>query len=302
MFSKLGHALYVPIKNGRQYNYDGKTPGYPWHNNTQEIDVNKINNYNYDVIIFQTAQHILQEYFLYFDKNIFDSIKHKIFIVHNLLADSDLNNPLLSKLEEAINKKVDMVVHISDCILNQWNSVMPSLKRKSIVIYHAIDLPDITATYNINKAVCAINNLPSRPESGKNEFLELKKFIDIDLYGVQSESVGGKGNIPASELLKTLAKYSVYINPTRNNPLPMTVLQAMSIGLPVIALNTGDLDKAITDGIEGFLCNSVDDIIDKYNYLINNKEKICQFGINAINKIKNKFSYDRFSQEWNKII
>jgi len=81
----------------------------------------------------------------------------------------------------------------------------------------------------------------------------------------------------------------------------MTVLEAMSIGLPVLAMNTTDLPVVIDDGVEGFLVDSIGDMIKKYNYLIDNLDLIQDMGNNAISKIRTKFSHNRFKTDWDNI-
>jgi glycosyltransferase involved in cell wall biosynthesis len=301
MFSKLNYELYIPYTEGRPYNYDGKTPGYEWSDNVYEISYNQINNINYDIILYQTAQHVMEEQYRCLSQSQINDA-YKIYIVHSPINDFDLVNKNLGVVESHINEQMNLIVHIAEYTKKQWAKYMPSLSNKSIVIYHSIPLSNIVATYSINRAVCAINDIGIRADSGRDEIKYLLKKIGIDLYGKNTEMIGGYGSIPRENLMSILSQYSIYINPTVHNSLPMTVLEAMSIGLPVIALNTTDLHIAITDGIEGYLCNTVDDIIDKYNYLLNNKSKIQGMGINAREKIKNYFSFDRFEKSWNSII
>jgi glycosyltransferase involved in cell wall biosynthesis len=50
----------------------------------------------------------------------------------------------------------------------------------------------------------------------------------------------------------------LYINTSFHEGFPMSVLEAMAHGIPVIALNTGGLKEIINDGIQGYLIEGRD--------------------------------------------
>jgi len=51
-------------------------------------------------------------------------------------------------------------------------------------------------------------------------------------------------------------KLDVYINTSIHEGIPMTILEAMAHGLPVIAPRVGGIPEVITDGVDGFLIDS----------------------------------------------
>lgn len=67
---------------------------------------------------------------------------------------------------------------------------------------------------------------------------------------------------------------NVYLNTSVHEGIPMTILEALSHGLPVIAPAVGGIVEIIDDGKEGFLVNSRNphDFADKCLVLKNNKE------------------------------
>lgn len=61
------------------------------------------------------------------------------------------------------------------------------------------------------------------------------------------------GWVGAEGKRELLAKAAIYILPSYNEGLPMSVLEAMSCGLATITTRVGGLPEAITDGVDGVL-------------------------------------------------
>ena len=97
-------------------------------------------------------------------------------------------------------------------------------------------------------------------EKGIKELLEASNLLDerycIDIYGKLAEDMKNfnfdtyranyKGPIVNTEVLKTMVKYDVLVLPSYREGYPGVLIEALSIGLPVIATNL----KGITEMID----------------------------------------------------
>ncbi|MBI3018925.1 MAG: glycosyltransferase family 4 protein [Deltaproteobacteria bacterium] len=84
----------------------------------------------------------------------------------------------------------------------------------------------------------------------------------------------------------------------------LSTLEAMAMGKPVvISYVQGGMGDFIEDGKEGFLMKgvSLDAMAQKINKLLNSKSLQITMGINAVQKIKNHFSYQRMAEQTQKI-
>ncbi len=83
------------------------------------------------------------------------------------------------------------------------------------------------------------------------------------------------------DLLKLMAEFDVLLFPTRGEAYGFTVLEAMSMGIPVVASNVDSMPEVVSDG--GIICD-VDDIrcfLDSVKELVNSPEYAMELGARA---------------------
>lgn len=88
------------------------------------------------------------------------------------------------------------------------------------------------------------------------------------------------GNLKNSEVKKNLEtmKYDVIINASKSEGIPVSLMEAMSFGIPVIAPNVGGISDLVNDS-NGFLMPSIctiEDIIKGIDYIYNASNNLNQ--------------------------
>lgn len=81
----------------------------------------------------------------------------------------------------------------------------------------------------------------------------------------------------------------MFIMPSKWEGMPMTIIEAMGTGLPVIAYPVGGIPNMIKDGKNGFLASDIDDFCSKILELEKSKSLRMKIGQNNINDSR-KFS------------
>ncbi len=101
--------------------------------------------------------------------------------------------------------------------------------------------------------------------------------------------LGTRRDIP--ELLQVM---DVAVLASRTEALPMTVLEYMASGRPVVATDVGGVRELITDGITGFLVppDNPTALAAKILQLLNNRELRTIIGDNAKRQINERFTLD----------
>lgn len=92
----------------------------------------------------------------------------------------------------------------------------------------------------------------------------------------------------------------IYMNTSIHEGIPLSILEAMSYGKPIIAPNIGGISEIINNGSEGYLINERDPKIfaEKCLELFENKSLRYSMGAHAREKIEKEFSNERMAQEY----
>jgi glycosyltransferase involved in cell wall biosynthesis len=102
------------------------------------------------------------------------------------------------------------------------------------------------------------------------------------------------GWIRGAEKERLLATAGVYVLPSYHEGLPMSILEAMAVGLPILSTNIGGIPEAVTDGVEGFLIEpgDVQGLAARLARLITDKQLAAEMGLAARRKALSTFSTD----------
>ncbi len=90
-------------------------------------------------------------------------------------------------------------------------------------------------------------------------------------------------------------------SPARYTSLPLAVIEAMTIGMPVVALATTELPTVIENGVNGFISCDLETLISHMKRLIDNPDEAMRIGRNARQTALRRFGLDRFARDWNRV-
>ena len=105
------------------------------------------------------------------------------------------------------------------------------------------------------------------------------------------------------DISRFYASLDLYINTSLHEGIPMSVLEAMSYGLPVIAPDTGGLAEIIENGRHGYLVQGRDPraFADNCLRLIENRSLLQELGDASREKIRKEFSFDNMSEKYRRL-
>ena len=126
-------------------------------------------------------------------------------------------------------------------------------------------------------------------ENIKNKVNELKLNSKIKFYGW----------INHDKISQILSKSSIAIGPLRatevtKNALPIKVLEYMAASLPIISMSGTLPSDVLIDGKNGYFIQNSKNLAEKIIILLNNREKITEFGNNSSQMVQ-KFDWKNIS-------
>jgi len=125
--------------------------------------------------------------------------------------------------------------------------------------------------------------------AGEDDNLDLDKIIKENKL---TNNILLLGNIIGKVKEQTFLKASVYILPSYNENLPITLLEAMSYGIPTISCNVGGIPEIVDNNKTGFIINPGDHmaLAEKIITLLNDSNMRKRLGLNS--RIKAEKEYD----------
>lgn len=99
------------------------------------------------------------------------------------------------------------------------------------------------------------------------------------------------GSVPPERTLARMRQASVYVLPSVDEPFPMSVLEAMSLGLPVVITDTCGLAPAVRESEAGIVVGSAaHEVVDAVRALLADRATAARYGENARRLVADRFS------------
>jgi len=111
------------------------------------------------------------------------------------------------------------------------------------------------------------------------------------------------GRLPKAEWIALSADYDIFINTTNVDNTPVSVIEAMALGLPVVSTDVGGLPYLITQGEDGILvpADLDEEMAKAVVSLLERPEKAKRLASCARKKVEN-FSYEKVARQWKRLL
>ena len=201
----------------------------------------------------------------------------------------------------------DVNVFITEHNKKSWN-----IDCDGIVIPHGIDTETFKGPWtghenNKKYVLYTVNLLKERDYfCGHKVWERVKNLVQSAMPEVEFKLIGNNPGVssPVSDpesLSEFYRRCACYINTSQLSPVPMTVMEAMSCGCPVVSTAKQEIPKIIDNGKNGFCSNSEEEMASEIIKIITDKEYAIALGNQARQTIIDRFSCDSFIENWNKV-
>lgn len=287
--ARLDHEWYLPVKPDHPVGYSGRGPTFDLPDYVREVPAERVRDLNLDLVIHQTPQNYRQDQY-----EILTPAQRRlprIYLEHNT------PRPHPVETHHPVDDPYTLLVHVT-----QFNRLMWEHGRTpTVVIEHSVAIdPSVAYSGHLERGITVVNGMQRRPRiAGYDLFLQAREHVPLDVAGMETEEFGGLGDIPYRDLHRRVAAYRFLFSPMRYTSLPLAVIEAMTIGMPVVALATTAVPTAIEDGRTGYISCDLDELIQRMRVLLADTALARRLGGQAHEVARARFGLDRFIRDWN---
>ena len=107
------------------------------------------------------------------------------------------------------------------------------------------------------------------------------------------------GLLTNEEWINLSINYDIFISTTNFDNTPVSLMEAMALGLPVISTNVGGIPYLIEDEVTGLLTekDNHQEMANKVIWIINHPEKAYEIAVNARKKAE-QFDWNVIKHRW----
>lgn len=215
-------------------------------------------------------------------------------------------------LERILQGYCKMIVGVSE--YDGWNLRGEGIRRNVRVIYNGISIPCalggdpfVGIRGYVRKVLCIARLFPPKRV---DLFLEvaarLPRYAFIWIGNQYEYTQEHPSNVFFMGSLHNAGAYNEYADlfmlPSNYEGLPMTIIEAMAFGKPVVASNVGGISEIVVNGENGYTVENVPDTFaEKIEYILESNDIYSQFSRNALKRFEEDLTVDKMVGEYLKI-
>jgi len=287
--SQAPHDFWLVTRPGHPPGYAGRTASFPWGPNVHEVAPHQVRAMDFDVVLYQSRVH-------------WDEDRHQ------LLSPAQRQLPCIYLEHEPPQQRpvdqrhwaedASLLVHVTSFNALMWDSGSARVR----VIEHGVMVPE-QARYEgeLPCGLVVVNHLRRRGRPlGYDIFETLRHSVPLTLVGMEADHTpGGHGEIPNMELPAFMARYRFCFSPIRWTSLSLALIEAMTVGLPIVGLATTELGTVISNGHNGWLETDPQQLLPVMRRLLDDRALAQRWGEAARSTALARFGMPRFLRDWN---
>jgi len=201
------------------------------------------------------------------------------------------------------------VVHVTHFNQLFWDTG----RAPSTVVEHGIVDPGLRYTGDLPRVAVAVNEPGRRGRITGTDLLPgFAAQAPLDVFGMQVSGLGAALGVPVDRLAEhddppqhrlhdLMASRRVYLHTARWTSLGLSLLEAMHLGMPVVAVGATEAAAAVPDGA-GVVSNRLDALHDAVRALVHEPELARQTGLRARRAALERYGLPRFLDDWDRLL
>jgi Glycosyl transferases group 1 len=281
------HRYLVPVNAGRDAWGRGRARTWDWPETVEEVDLADVRDV--DVVVLQRPEEL-------------DLVAHldvpKIYVEHNTPKGDvpDTRHPMADRDDLVVAH----VTHFNDLF---WDTGA----TRTTVIEHGVVEPAARWTGELDRLAIVTNEPVRRGRvTGTDLFGRFAAVAPLDVFGMgvaglDSQTITAYEDPPQSRMHTEVAKRRAYLHLCRWTSLGLSLIEAMQMGMPVIALATTEAIAAVPPDA-GVLSTRVDTLVEAAQWLIDEPDQARRLGARARQVALARYGLDRFLADWDRLL
>ncbi|MBA4609860.1 glycosyltransferase family 4 protein [Aeromicrobium sp. Marseille-Q0843] len=197
------------------------------------------------------------------------------------------------------------VVHVTHVNRLLWDTG----SARTTVIEHGICDPGHRYTGEVPHAAVAMNDPVRRGRAVGVDLLPLlATAAPVDVFGMRTEGVADPAlhitaydDLPQDRMHDELARRRLYVHTARWTSLGLSLIEAMQLGLPVVALAMTEVPTAVPPGT-GLVTADLDVLVRHVEALVKDPELAADLGHRGRVHALDRFGLERFLSDWDDVL
>ncbi|MGW5617588.1 glycosyltransferase [Streptomyces sp. NPDC003877] len=296
------HTYLVPVTPGRDPDGLGRARTFSWPASVREVTPEELRDTPVDLVLLQRPHEAeLAERWLGGRRPGRDV--PAVYLEHNA-PDGDVpdtRHPCADRADLTL-------VHVTHFNRLFWDCGT----TRTTVIEHGIVDPGHRYTGRLARAAVVVNEPVRRARyTGTDLLPALADAVPLDVFGMGTEGLAGHlglppeqcrtADLPQGELHPAMAERRMYLHPVRWTSLGLSLLEAMHLGMPVLALATTEAVEAVPPGA-GTLSTRPDVLARAARHYLHEPEAAAADGGKARQAALERYGLKRFLADWERLI
>jgi len=269
--------------------------GRDWPDSVREVHPDDVRDAGVDAVVLQRPEEIGEAERLTGRRPGVDL--PALFVEHN--------TPKAGVLHPLADQTAIPVVHVTHFNELAWDNG----RAPTLVIEHGVrdpgplytgDLPHLGVVINepVRRwRVTGTDLLPRFAEAAPVDLFGMRTELAPEALGLAADRLAVVGDLPTTRLHARLARCRAYVHPMRWTSLGLSLIEAMHLGMPVIALAATEATRAVPPSA-GAISTRVDDLVDAARTLVADPEEAAARGAVARATALERYGLRRFLADW----
>ena len=283
------HDYVVPVLPDRGSDGVGIARTYDWpRDRVTELPPAALRDEHFDVVVLQRPHELERLAEEWLGRRPGRDIP-AVYVEHNAPQGriADMRHP-------AADRDDLMLVHVTHFNALFWDTGATPTR----VIEHGVVDPGARYSGELPRGAAVINEARRRARVTGTDLLErFSAAAPVDLFGIDAGALGGIEDLPQERLHAEMARRRVYLHPIRWTSLGLSLLEAMHLGMPVVALGTTEVHEAVPPAA-GVVSTKVDVLVGAMRRLVDDREEAAERGRAARAAALERYGLSRFLADW----